>query len=1166
MLPTLLLALAWNAAPAPELAATPLFRRYGAAQGLPSSTVYKLAQDRDGFVWVGTQDGLARYDGVAFRVWRNDPDDPASIAGNEVSALLVDRDNRVWVGGEGTALNVLDPQRRAFRRYRHDRQRPDGLAADDVWAIAQDRGGAIWVGTYSGGLDRLRDDGSGFDHHRHVDGDPATIASDTVLSLYGDDDGSLWIGTNAGLDRRLPDGRIAHVDLGLPRAPQVTSVVDDGDGVLAATSAGLYRVDADARARRVDPGAPRMVYGVARDRAGDLWLATRRGIVRRAGDRETAWSAEPLLPGGLPGDALFDVFADVEGGVWIAALDGGVAYLDPGWRALTQIRELPNTDTGLTRGRVQALAFGAGGALWSVNLAGAVDRIDLVAGKVEHWGTRVGGSEVRRRSIHEDRRGRLWIGQQRGVRMYDPATGQARDFPADATRPDALPEAAVDQIAEADDAIWFSARGGGIVRIDAATLALRRFDPGEASGLRDADVEELRFDAAGTLWVAHAQGLDRYDAARERFAPVAGAPEQRVHAFAFARDGSLWLHRFGALERYARDAGGVKLARHIDADDGWPALAAGGLALDARERLWIATPRGLYRVDPERRGIRHFDANDGLLSPEFVDRTLALRADGVLAAATLAGVVALDTARENAPTPNPPMRFTAASVRRGDARHAFDLAAPIELAWNDRDLRVEARVLSYAGPNRYQFLLDGFDDAWTDGGSRGERELAQLPAGDYRLRLRAAANGADPVEASAPLLLRVAPPPWATPWAYALYALLVAAFAWAAILAWRRRVERRHAYALASQRRALAEQASASKTDFLAHLGHEIRTPMTGLLGMTELLERTGLDTRQRNYAEAIRMSGKHMLRIVNDVLDLARIEAGRLELELEAFDPAVLLRQVGAVGSALAERKGIACEVRAEADVPRAVLGDLRRVRQVLLNLVNNAVKFTSVGGVALRVGVEADGRVCFEVRDSGPGIAAELRQRLFQRYEQGERGRRAGGSGLGLAICRELTELMGGDIGVDSTAGSGSCFRVRLPLQPIGTEVPSGGIEAPRDCDVLIVQGDPVLAQALQTQLVGLGARSRIAANALTALAALETARTDIVLFDLVLPGVDGFGFARLIRQREAGTRVPLVALLTHGDADAERRCREAGVDGVLWKPITLDGLVAVLDALCA
>ncbi|MBN9569702.1 MAG: TonB-dependent receptor, partial [Alphaproteobacteria bacterium] len=207
-----------------------------------------------GFIWIGTHDGLARYDGVSFRVWRTIPRDARSIAGNEVSALFVDRANRVWAGGEGSGLNVLDAARREFRRYRHDPADADSLAADDVWAVSEDASGAIWVGTYSGGLDRLREDGNGFEHHR-ADA-RSGLSSDIVLSLYGAADGSLWIGTDKGLVRRRPDGVFQRVPLlaGAP-PPQVLALGADGAGVLVTTSSGLFRVDALHAVERLDPGA-----------------------------------------------------------------------------------------------------------------------------------------------------------------------------------------------------------------------------------------------------------------------------------------------------------------------------------------------------------------------------------------------------------------------------------------------------------------------------------------------------------------------------------------------------------------------------------------------------------------------------------------------------------------------------------------------------------------------------------------------------------------------------------------------------------------------------------------------------------------------------------------------------------------------------------------------
>ena len=1152
----LLLLLPGVSAAAVPLAETPMFRRHGVDDGLPSSTVYKLAEDRDGFIWAGTHDGLARYDGVAFRVWRNIPDDEASIARNEVSALFVDQANRVWAGGEGSGLNMLDAARQRFRRYRHDDKNPASLAADDVWAISQDTSGAIWVGMYAGGLDRLRADGAGFDHFRAAD---AGLASDNVLSLLGSDDGSLWIGGDAGLARRRPDGKIEKVPLhDQPGAPQVMALAAEDGQVLATTSAGVYRISLKGVVQRVDPGAaPRMLYAALRDGSGDYWLGTRQGAVRRnAQGGEIVYRAQPLMPGGLPGEDVFDLLADREGGLWLATLDGGVAYLAPTWRRFSQWREEPGRSDSLSPGRIHGLTAGAEDGVWVVGLAGRVDRVDLRSGRTDRWGDRVGGEEKRRRSVLQDQRARLWLGQHRGIRVVDLNAGSAQDIRADATAADALPAGPIDQMLEHGGAVWASARGAGLARIDPVTLVPQRFLPA-ASGLRDADVESMRGAPDGSLWVSHVRGMDRYDGSSGRFGAVPGLPETRIQAFAFAADGSVWLHRFGALEHYAPGAGGYVRTQLIDAAQGWPALDAGALVLDTRGRLWVSTPRGLYRVDPRRGEVRHYAAEAGLQGSEFVDRSLSLRADGIAVAATTVGVIAFDTTAADPQLPPPPLRLTGVRVRRGSGEYAFDPAQPVLLAWNDRDLRVEARALSYVAANRYEFLLQGFDSSWIAGSDSGERELAQLRTGDYRLHVRAHTGFDDRVELAAPLHVVVAAPPWAQPWAYVLYALLLAAFALLAGLIWRRRVARAHALALASQRRELAEQASAAKSHFLAHLGHEIRTPMTGLLGMAELLQRTPLEPRQLSYVGGIRTSGEHMLRLVNDALDLARVEAGQLRLEQAAFDPQRVLHDVADVGHALAAQKGIGFLVRLPVRPPVAVVGDAQRLRQILLNIVNNAIKFTEVGGVTLELVAAGPGEQRFRISDTGPGMDAAMQARLFQQYSQDANGRTKGGSGLGLAISGELARLMGGHISVETAPGRGSTFTVSLHLPAAPAEMPAAAVQvAPAAAlDVLLVDDDPTVAQVLTELLQSLGHTVRHAPQALAALAEVALRRPQLVLLDLDLPDVDGFQLARLLRaqEQESVQRLRLVVLTARSDANVQAQAAAAGMDGFLRKPVT-------------
>ncbi|HJU25657.1 MAG TPA: ATP-binding protein, partial [Rhodanobacteraceae bacterium] len=508
----------------------------------------------------------------------------------------------------------------------------------------------------------------------------------------------------------------------------------------------------------------------------------------------------------------------------------------------------------------------------------------------------------------------------------------------------------------------------------------------------------------------------------------------------------------------------------------------------------------------------------------------------------------------------------------------LDPAHAVSLDWSDRELTATAHALSFADPqhNRYRFLLGGFDPDWVDTGTRDTREFSSLGAGDYRLQVSAATGTGAWSAPSAPVLLHIAAPPWVRPWAMVLYALaglLLVVFAWFLM---RRRLEQRHRFALAAQRQQLAEQASAAKTRFLAGMAHEIRTPMTGVLGMTELLLGTPLDARQRGYADGIRRSGALLLRQVDDALDLARIEAGKLHLKEAPFDPAALLREVVALEQGLAAQKGLALRVEIEPDAPRRMNGDALRVQQVLLNLTHNALKFTQTGSVLLRL-ARQDDDVVLSVIDSGPGMTEEECARVFERFEQTEHGRRERGTGLGLSICRELVALMGGRIEARPQPGQGCAFHVRLPLEEDDAEPspqaaagnasstatapgPAGGA-SPASLTLLLVEDDPTIAEVLTGLLRAQGHGVLHAPNALAALTELETSgkRFDALLCDLDLPGMDGQTLARLLRER--GCSEPIIAVTASSRGDEEQRVRDAGMDALLRKPVLPERLREVL-----
>ncbi|MDR3389564.1 MAG: ATP-binding protein [Rudaea sp.] len=1172
------------AAPAPAhaeaLATIPFFHNFGVADGLPSSTVWKLAQDRDGYLWIGTADGLARYDGVTFRVYRHDAADPASLSGNDVTALFVDRDNRVWCGGEDAGLNLLDTHRSAFRHFRHDANDAASLGGDDVWAIGQDGGGTIWVGSYAGGLDRLAPDLGGFTHFRHDASDAASLGSDNVLALHGDGSGNLWIGSDAGIDVRAADGRFRHVDfsaLAGSGAVNAAVMLDAGADILAGTRRGLVRVNAQLHARVVADKAlsDKIVYGLAGGDAGATWIATRQGLGRLGSDGHMdVYTENAAVPGSLPGKKLFDALRDREGGLWFATTDGGLAQLPAQWRNFSLFRHDPDSVHSLSENRVQGLAGDAQGSVWAVNIDGGIDRLDPVSGRVERYAERWSVPEKVLWSVLPDRSGQLWVGSAHGLRVYELQSGKFSDIAVHAARNDALAPGAIDLLVQdRAGAVWASANGGGVHRIDPVTLRVERY--AAEAGLRSTDVGQIGVDPAGTLLVGSAAGLDRWNGASRRFAPVSGAPRQRVLAFAFATDGSLWLHTLGMLAHYRYAGAALTLVEQFAAADGWPTLTAGGMRVDTAGRVWVSSARGLWRADPATRTVRQFATRDGLASAEFNRLPLLQRADGSIFGGTLAGIVGFVPSGIVESTQPPSVVLDGLSLRREGHVVALDPATPeIELRWDDRDLRIVARALSYANPaaNRYQWRLDGFEREWVDTGNRGEREFSQLRPGTYHLMLRAAAAAGVWSQPLAPLRLHVAPPPWATPWAWAGYAAAILFILVIAFRAYRMRIRRRHAFELAEQRRGFAERANAAKSDFLATMGHEIRTPMTGVLGMTELLLRTPLDAAQRGYADAIQNSGRMLLRLVNDSLDLARIEAGKLQLEDSRLDLHALMREVAAMTVPLARDKGLTSDLHVAADAPRLVCSDGIRIRQILLNLVNNAVKFTERGGVLIALERGAGDMAQFSVRDSGPGIAEAARLRLFRRFEQADGAQRHGGSGLGLAICRELVARMGGQIALDSAPGHGSTFRVTLPLREVATgenventasSPVAAAAVAPRT--ILLVEDDATVAAVIVALLQAQGHRLTHARHGLAAMAELEAAGCDIALIDLDLPGIDGLALARMLPTRERKTGklpLPLIGISARSVGDEEALCLAAGMNAFLRKPVTGELLALAMD----
>ena len=1127
-------------------------RQLSVADGLPSSHVNGMAEDQAGFLWLATADGLARYDGTGFRIWRVED----GLADSFLWAVDIDSRGRVWMGTALAGLVRYDPDTGSF----HDAAGVGVPEVDreQVWAVVVDAEDSVWFGTGTAGLYRRHADGR-VERFLPIDDDPRSLPSASVSVIGIAPDGSVWVGTRDGVARwtgrdfeRLPEGALPD--------GRVNSLAFEADGsvwVGTVGGAALWRPDGSGTDMAWGDDADRRVIQVlARDSRGDYWLDIRAGL----GFAEVPYgpvSVVPLYNLASRGEVRpywSGVVEDREGGVWLLSNSHALWYVPASWRRFSiHVRRIGDPQT-LGNANVVGMSPSAQGGVWLVGTSGALDRFDPATGAVQRVMEDVGQGLILNRVL-EDSRGNVWVGYSAGLARLEPDTGAVRRWSVDQAR-DAVPaRMAVGEFIESGDGrLWMASGEAHVQARDLDGQVLADFAQGDGSGLeQDENIRAMVLGPDGRPWLGTTRGLRRLNAQGDGWEVVPGSAAELVGALAVDGD-RVWAAGMGVLQAWRWNGSALEPTLRMDTGHQLPMVTFSGVLADVGDVLWLTSTRGLVRVDASTRTARTWSVDDGLPSQDMRNPPVRDPASGRVLVGTPDGLVVFDPAAAEEIALEPNLVITSARVR---GRPAFAPGQPFTVEHADRDLQVTARLLSFRNPsaNHYRFRLAGYDDDWVDVGASGERVFSQLPAGGWTLEV-VARNGDNQWSSVETLRFRVAPPWWRTPAALTLFSLMALALAWALAHAYRVRLRRRHEWQLAEHKRELAEQASLAKTRFLATLGHEVRTPMTGVLGMSELLLGTPLADRQRRYAESIHDAGDHLLRLLNDALDLARIEAGKLHFDHSPFDLHHLLEDCRAMSAPLAGQRGLEFRSYVDDAVPQWVLGDVVRVRQILLNLLGNAIKFTERGHVELGVQRGEAGVVRFVVADTGPGLNAEQRERLFRRFEQADgpqTGARYGGSGLGLAICQELAAGMGGRISVDSAPGRGSRFEVELPLPATAAADPvAAAAAAPAQAlSLLLVEDDPTVAEVIGGLLRRQGHGVTHAAHALAALAALAERAPDAALLDLDLPGLDGHQLARQFRaQGYTGT---LIAITARADADSEPQAMRAGFDCFVRKPLT-------------
>ena len=1058
---------------------------------LPESTtlghISAITQDRHGFMWLATHTGLHRYDGYRWNSYWNQSPTPGYLIGNRSESVYADPEGFIWVGTYASGLHRFDPATGVFTKIKLDARDSSGRHSTFVTALTPDRHGNLWVGTHEG-LYRMNRKTRRVTHYRHDPRDPSSLSNDRVWVIYEDRQGTIWVGTGTPWERPREAGGLNRLD---PRTGTFTRYLHDPN---------------DPASLAANP-----VRAILEDSRGTFWVGTfgdglhtmdrRTGKFRRYpsdSTRPSALSRPFPADGNFTKDGVSFVHEDHAGALWIGAYNSGLVRYEPATGKVTRYNPDPDNPEALREKGPWAVCTSREGILWVGTFGGGgLYRVDPLQKTIPHYQT---GAQVN--AFFQEPSGVHWLGTTHGLLRRDPGTGHVRRYAHDPRDPGSLTNDTVNALCEDRQGTLWVATRGGLHCLDRQTGKMTRYrhDPNQPGSLAHNLIYSLHQDRQGGIWMSLPEGLDRLDPRTRRFTHYRLLPAGSVKSVIdrpMLEDGqgNLWVTGYGGIcrldpvtgrvQRYMADGnfpsihkdhrgefwlGAIQgifrqgrtsgdFARFRDPTTGTWIPPVVSIAEDLDLALWLSTGLGLICLDKDRKTIRTYGSEYGVNGRSIVTKKAYRGPAGELFFGTGTGyyvVVPRELGRDRQP---PQVVLT--DFRLGDhpvkPGPGSPLAVPlsetaaITLLHHQNTFAFDFAGMHYGNPgqNPHLFRLEGYDRDWRRAGSEKSASYYNVLPGKYTFRVRAASS--DKAWAERTIAVTVRPPWWKTSWAYLGYAVLAAGLTG---FAYRNVIRRERLQADLKIRQVEADklrELDQAKSRFFSNISHELRTPLTLIRGSAAILregEKKESPARKGHYDLLERNTGR-LLQLISQLLDLSRLEAGKLELQPKAGNLTHFLRAVIHAFGSLAERQQVEYRVSIP-DGSRWAYFDADKLEKILNNLLSNACKFTPSGGtIAVEVLLEvlpggSVYRCVLRVSDTGIGISEAQLARVFDRfYQADDSGTRAyEGSGVGLTLAKELTELYGGQIAVESILGQGSRFEVTIPLpvaEPVPDEVPA-------------------------------------------------------------------------------------------------------------------------------
>jgi signal transduction histidine kinase/ligand-binding sensor domain-containing protein/DNA-binding response OmpR family regulator len=1206
----------------------PVFEEITVENGLPENSVHSILQDYLGYLWLGTQNGLVQYDCYSMKVFQPEKDKSESISDADIITIYEDKNKTLWIGTWTGGLNKFNRTDESFRSYRYDPDDTTSINSDQIHCIYEDKSGRFWVGTDEGlnFFDRKNEIFTRF-YFRDGNSQPPGISesdyykSNIINAIIEDPvSGDLLIGSDIdGLwkfsikEKTFSKYKFNNESVSDKKTGMIQSFCKARDGkIWMISDYSLSSLDPQKRTFKsyIDPpiivNANSEIFGsVIEDKDGLIWCGLLGGgtglfCFNPATKNLEHYDLFREKPKQANYNNIISLYEDHSGIIWIGTWATGVKKLDKRKNQFQVLRSDPNLLlNSLSHSIVYSVIYDPKGFLWFCTKKG-LDKFDIKTRTYKHYLT---DEECITESFSfgmQDKSGYLLLGTANcGLLRFDPRDASYRFYCND-------PKESINLVGKQPGGsiiqdhlgiLWIGTMGFGLYKYDIENNKVTHFknDPNDPSSLSNDQINVIIEDSFGTIWVGtNLGGLNKFDRETEKFINCGFTSNEFIYEDKLK---NFWVtDYFSGLNLFDREKGIV--LSNYSKKDGLAANAIQGILEDDNDNLWICTENGLSKFNKRTKTFRNYYKEDGLPDNWFSwEQSGGKDQDGRMYFNNSGGEIVFhpDSIKDDPTPPQVVLRRISLFNRPGEKLNYEGFISELKeitLPYDQNDLQFDFVGLHFSAParNKYKYILENFDNDWVDAGNQRYATYTNLDPGEYVFR--ATASNKDGVwnETGISISIIITPPWWQTTWAYIIYILL---FTGIIYFTWKLQVKRikvKHEFEMSRFEAQKLHEVDELKSRFFTNISHEFRTPLTLILGPAKQIIERIKDEKTKDDLNIIHKNAKKLLRLVNELLDISKLESGNMKLQTVPQNFIPLLKALVLSFTSYAERKRITLKFNSTED-EIIVYMDKDKVEKIITNVLSNAFKFTPEGG-QIEVNVNRENKyVNVIVSDTGIGIPKEKMSKIFDRFYQvnGSHTREQEGTGIGLSLTKELVELHRGKIEVESAEGKGTTVTISLPLGKDHLN-PEEICESENDEEkVSFIPKESILFDETSTEKLDFDliretekslllivednsdVRKYIRDNLIKDYRILEAIDgedgwnksveqiPDLIVSDVMMPKMDGFQLCEKLKTDERTSHIPIILLTAKAAKQDKIEGYETGADDYIMKPFEPDELRA-------